>query len=123
TVTPTPAAPAAKPTPAPAATSGAESGNSVLDLIEQYWYVPAGLIAILIILVVLRFVRARQEDEFDRSLGRLQPSFETSGSEAASDTVPVRTLPSSRAEMSYRVEETGPHEQPQFATTPDAALG
>ena len=60
----------------------------MLDLIEQYWYVPAGLMAILIILVVLRFVRARQEDEFDRSLGRLQPSFETSATEGvrASDT-------------------------------------
>ncbi|HEX2790545.1 MAG TPA: FimV/HubP family polar landmark protein [Steroidobacteraceae bacterium] len=88
----------------------------MLDLIEQYWYVPAGLMAILIILVVLRFVRARQEDEFDRSLGRLQPSFETSATDAlrASDTVPVRTLPSSGAETSYRVEETGPHEQPSF---------
>jgi pilus assembly protein FimV len=117
---PVPATPAAKPTSAPAAASG-ESGNSVLDLIEQYWYVPAGLMAILIILVVLRFVRARQEDEFDRSLGRLQPSFETSSEASrASDTVPVRTLPSSRAEMSYRVEETGPHEQPQFAA-PDPA--
>jgi pilus assembly protein FimV len=114
TVTPPPAAPTAKPSAAPA--PSAESGNSVLDLIEQYWYVPAGLIAILIILVVLRFVRARQEDEFDRSLGRLQPSFETSGTDAvrASDTVPVRTLPSSGAETSYRVEETGPHEQPNF---------
>ena len=114
TVTPPPPAPPAKPSAAPA--PSAESGNSVLDLIEQYWYVPAGLIAILIILVVLRFVRARQEDEFDRSLGRLQPSFETSGTDAvrASDTVPVRTLPASGAETSYRVEETGPHEQPNF---------
>ncbi len=112
---PAPAA-AAKPSTAPAAAVSAESGNSVLDLIEQYWYVPAGLIAILIILVVLRFVRARQEDEFDRSLGRLQPSFETSATEGvrASDTVPVRTLPSSGAETSYRVEETGAHEQPNF---------
>jgi pilus assembly protein FimV len=123
--TPPPAVtPVAKPTPTPAATS-AESGNSLLDLIEQYWYVPAGLIAILIILVVLRFVRARQEDEFDRSLGRLQPSFETSANDGvrASDTVPVRTLPDSRAEMSYKVEETGPHEQPTFAPAADIGLG
>jgi pilus assembly protein FimV len=123
TPTPTPPPPAAKPSTAPAA--NAESGNSVLDLIEQYWYVPAGLIAILIILVVLRFVRARQEDEFDRSLGRLQPSFETSGSEAAraSDTVPVRTLPSSGADTSYRVEESGPHEQPSFDHHPALDAG
>jgi pilus assembly protein FimV len=123
TLTPPTAAPEAKPKPAPAVASS-ESGHSVLDLIEQYWYVPAGLLAVLIVLVVLRFVRARQEDEFDRSLGRLQPSFETSATDAvrASDTVPVRTLPASRAEMSYKVEETGPHEQPSFARPADSSL-
>jgi pilus assembly protein FimV len=124
---PTPAPPAAappvvKPTPAPVAT-GAEGGNSLLDLIEQYWYVPAGLLAVLIILVVLRFVRARQEDEFDRSLGRLQPGFETSADASrATDTVPVRTLPSAGGETSYRVEESGPHEQPTFEQPPDMGL-
>ncbi|HEY3731918.1 MAG TPA: FimV/HubP family polar landmark protein [Steroidobacteraceae bacterium] len=108
----TPAAPAAK----PAAATPAETGSSLLDLIEQYWYVPAALLAVLIILVVLRFVRARQEDEFDRSLGRLQPAFEnTPEGVRATDTVPVRTLPPSRGEMSYSVEESGPHEQPSFA--------
>jgi pilus assembly protein FimV len=126
-VTPPPAPPAAappvvKPGTAPVAASG-EAGNSLLDLIEQYWYVPAGLLAVLIILVVLRFVRARQEDEFDRSLGRLQPSFETSADAVrASDTVPVRTLPSVGGETSYRVEESGPHEQPTFEQPPDMGL-
>jgi pilus assembly protein FimV len=118
-------APQSKPTPAPApAVASAESGNSLLDLIEQYWYVPAALLAVLIVLVVLRFVRARQEDEFDRSLGRLQPSFETPADDSvrSSDTVPVRTLPSARPEMSYRVEETGGHEAPSFAPTADSSL-
>lgn len=122
-ITPPTAVPEAKPKSAPAVVSS-ESGNSLLDLIERYWYVPAGLMAVLIILVVLRFVRARQEDEFDRSLGRLQPSFETSATDAVrpSDTVPVRTLPASRAEMSYKVEETGAHEQPNFARPADSSL-
>jgi pilus assembly protein FimV len=126
-VTPPPAPlaaapPVVKPASAPAAANG-EAGNSLLDLIEQYWYVPAGLLAVLIILVVLRFVRARQEDEFDRSLGRLQPSFETSADAVrASDTVPVRTLPSAGGETSYRVEESGPHEQPTFEQPPDMGL-
>jgi pilus assembly protein FimV len=122
--TPPAAAPTVvKPVNAPPATSG-ESGNSLLDLIEQYWYVPAALLAVLIILVVLRFVRARQEDEFDRSLGRLQPGYESSASDAlrASDTVPVRTLPAAGGETSYRVEESGPHEQPIFEQAPDATL-
>ena len=122
---PATAAPESKPAPAPApAAANAESGNSLLDLIEQYWYVPAALLAVLIVLVVLRFVRARQEDEFDRSLGRLQPSFETPADDSvrASDTVPVRTLPSARPEMSYRVEETGGHEQPSFSPPADTSL-
>ena len=125
TVTPAPPAPPeAKPKSAPAVPSP-ESGHSLLDLIGQYWYVPAGLMVVLIILVVLRFVRARQEDEFDRSLGRLQPSLETSATETevrAADTVPVRTLPASSAEMSYRVEETGAHEQPSFTKPADSTL-
>jgi len=117
--------PATAPTPPPAtAAVNAESGNSLLDLVEQYWYVPAGLLAVLIVLVVLRFVRARQEDEFDRSLGRLQPSFETPADDSlrSNDTVPVRTLPSARPEMSYRVEETGGHEQPSFPPVADSSL-
>jgi len=116
---PAAATPAAKPS-APAA-AGGEAGNSLLDLIEKYWYVPAGLLAVLIILVVLRFVRARQEDEFDRSLGRLQPSFETPATDTLrpSDTVPVRTLPPAGAETSYHVEESGAHEQPAFEQPPD----
>jgi pilus assembly protein FimV len=122
-VTPPAVTPPAAAPKAPSAPAASESGNSVLDLIEQYWYVPAGLLAVLIVLVVLRFVRARQEDEFDRSLGRLQPSYETPSGDAvrASDTVPVRTLPTSNAEMSYRVEETGGHEQPAFDAQADAS--
>jgi pilus assembly protein FimV len=123
TPAPSAAAPENKPAPLPApSSSGTESGNSILDLIEQYWYVPAGLLAVLIILVVLRFVRARQEDEFDRSLGRLQPSFENADGARSSDTVPVRTLPSAHPEMSYHVEETGSHDTPGVAPASAAAL-
>jgi pilus assembly protein FimV len=109
--------------PKPAAAPAAESGNSILDLIEEYWYVPAGLLAVLIILLVIRFVRARQEDEFDRSLGRLQPNFDA-GSTAtlrAADTVPVRTLADPQREGSYRVEESGTHEQPMIETAAASA--
>jgi pilus assembly protein FimV len=95
--------------PAPAA------GASFLDLIKEYWYVPAILILIVIVLLAMRVWRARQEDEFDRSLGRLHPAFEgtsTSSALRSVDTMPVRTLPASAGEQSYRVEESGTHEQP-----------
>lgn len=109
---PKPAQPAAKPAAAP---SG--GGTSFTDLLVQYWYVPAALIAILAVLLVLRAVRARQEDAFDRSLGRLSgaAASETAAEARTSDTVPVRALPGAHEEQSYRVEESGAHEQPAAA--------
>ena len=110
-----PPAPVVKPAVTPAPVAGA-SGNSILDLAKEYWYLPAGLVAILLLLLIVRAVRARQEDAFDRSLGRLsQPGFDSKPAEEQSrlsDTVPLRTLASTREEQSYRVEESGTHEQP-----------
>ncbi|HEY2419749.1 MAG TPA: FimV/HubP family polar landmark protein, partial [Steroidobacteraceae bacterium] len=106
--------PTAKPTVTPAPAAGA-SGNSFIDLAKEYWYLPAGLVAVLLILLIVRAVRARQEDAFDRSLGRLsQPGFDSKPAEQPriSDTVPVRALAPAREEQSYRVEESGTHEQP-----------
>ena len=113
-----PAPATTKPKPAPAA-AATPAGNSFVDLLVQYWYVPAALVVILIVLLVLRAVRARQEDAFDRSLGRLS----TTGFESqpvaepprTADTVPVRALAPSRDEQAYRVEESGAHEQPPGA--------
>ena len=107
---------AVKPPPAPAA---APPSTSFLDLLVQYWYLPAALVAVLVVLLVMRAVRARQEDAFDRSLGRLStPGFDNRPAPEqpqASDTVPVRALAPSREEQSYRVEESGAHEQPPGA--------
>jgi pilus assembly protein FimV len=106
---PAPAKPVVAPTPAPT------GGTSVVDLIEEYWFIPAALLLIVIALVVMRIVRSRQEDEFDRSVGRLHPTFEGTATSSALrpvDTMPVRTLPASVGEQSYRVEESGIHEQP-----------
>ncbi len=131
---PAPAAPAAEPPPpapaepapvaattppkpiAPVAVHPVESDTSMLDLAIEYWYVPAGLLLILIALLVVRAVRARQEDAFDRSLGRMpQPDFEPpQPAKARSDTVPVRALNTARDEQSYKVEESGSHEAPVF---------
>jgi pilus assembly protein FimV len=125
-------APAAAPTPPPApkpqaappaAAPAASTGTSFLDLLMQYWYVAAGLVAVLVILLVVRAVRSRQEDAFDRSLGRLsQPGFESKPviESRQSDTVPVRALPG-REEQSYRVEESGAHEQPAGLAAADTS--
>jgi len=100
-----------------------QSGNSMLDLLSEYWYVPAALIAILIALLVVRAVRARQEDAFDQSLGRLStPPYEPGpGATPRTDTVPVRALAPAHEEPSYRVEESGAHERPVFDEPIDLA--
>ncbi|HTW75677.1 MAG TPA: FimV/HubP family polar landmark protein [Steroidobacteraceae bacterium] len=121
-ITTAPPAPPAHARPAPvrrpvtaARPRAAEPGNSMLDLVLEYWYVPAGLLAILIALLVLKVVRTRQEDAFDRSLGRLStPALEPAPAKPTrGDTVPVRTM-TSKEEPAYRVEETGSHQQPTF---------
>jgi pilus assembly protein FimV len=119
---PAAAPPAAPVTPAPkAAATAASPSNSFVDLLEEYWYIPAVLIVILVVLLVMRAVRSRQEDAFDRSIGRLSPaSFDAKPSpepETESDTVPVRALAGKREEQSYSVEESGTHEQPVLAGT------
>jgi pilus assembly protein FimV len=129
------AVPAAAPKPvaSPATTHAAakpkspasESGNSMLDLIAEFWYVPALLVVVLIVLVVVRFVRAKQEDAFDRSLGRLsEGGFEATGtSTLRSDTVPVRPLAPSRDQQSYQVQESGTHVQPTLEQLPEIDAG
>jgi pilus assembly protein FimV len=114
--TPEPAPPGVKPAIPPAAVAAPAAGTSIMDLIEEYWYVPAILVAIVLGLLAMRAIRARQEDEFDRSVGRLHPAFEgtvtSSALRAVDNTMPVRTLPATIGEQSYRVEESGAHEQP-----------
>jgi pilus assembly protein FimV len=127
--TPTPAPPAAAPAPPPAAAAAPSpppaakptkpaapaAGTSFTDLLVQYWYVPAALVVVLIVLLVMRAVRARQEDAFDRSLGRLSGLESRPEELRTTDTVPVRALAPAREETAYRVEESGAHEQPPGA--------
>ena len=131
-----PPAPAAAPTPTPpspakpavVAAPAAAPSTSFMDLLIQYWYLPAVLIAVLLVLLVLRLVRSRQEDAFDRSLGRLStPGFDSkpaaSEPSRAADTMPVRALSPTREEQSYRVEESGAHEQPTAVRSDTSASG
>jgi len=127
TPTPTPTPPPAK--PAVVAAPAAAPSTSFVDLLIQYWYLPAALIAVLLVLLVMRLVRSRQEDAFDRSLGRLStPGFEARPPAASepsrtADTVPVRALSPTREEQSYRVEESGAHEQPSGVRGDTSASG
>jgi pilus assembly protein FimV len=105
--------PAARPPHAMARASG-EQGNSMLDLVLEYWYIPAGVLAVLIALLVARAVRARQDDALDRSLGELPDMPPEPAGKPRSDTLPVRAISAGREEPSYSVEESGTHQRPHF---------
>jgi pilus assembly protein FimV len=114
---------AAAPAPAAPPVSAAKSAppasqGSLLDMVAEYWYVPAALVLLAVgALVALRVLRARQEEEFDRSLNRLgsmtidRPMARAPVSDR-DNTVPLRAA---KPEQSFLVEESGSHEQPQFA--------
>ncbi len=68
--------------------------SAVVGLLLQYWYVLALVVILLIALLAVRALRARREDAFDRSLGRLStPEFEPEPCpRQRTDTMPVRSL-------------------------------
>jgi pilus assembly protein FimV len=88
----------------------------IAGLLQQYWYVLAAVLLLLIGFAAVRAMRARREDAFDRSLGRLStPEFEPeAATKSRTDTMPVRTMAGAREEPSYSVEESGTHQQPVF---------
>jgi pilus assembly protein FimV len=116
----TPAAPA---TAAPmAATPKAASppAGSITDWIIEHWYVPVGLLALLLAGIMgLRAYRAREADEDDQSFDRLSShAFDQVSSSTA--TLPVRVLPDTDA-SAILVEESGSHRSPAPAPKPVAA--
>ena len=96
----------------PHAAAPPASSNSIVDVVLQHWYVPAVLLLVLVGFLAVRWVRSRQEDAFDRSLGELTPAADEAA--RTNDTMPVRTMAGSRQEPSYRVEESGNYQRPSF---------
>ena len=94
--------------------------GSPLDLVKQYWWALAALVAVVAAWVGLRKWRERQQNRFDDSLGHLatMPAARALGDR---DEAP------SRAD-SMVVEESGEHERPAFdaegrpAATPHVAV-
>jgi pilus assembly protein FimV len=116
-------APAAAPAPPPAepAAKAAEpdpvAEGSLLDKIKEFWWAGAALLVALLALFGLRAWRARQQSEFDDSLGRLAGG----GADRefnAGDTAPIRAI---EPEPGFLVEETGTHERPRFTGGPGEA--
>ncbi|HEV7631560.1 MAG TPA: FimV/HubP family polar landmark protein, partial [Steroidobacteraceae bacterium] len=104
-------APAAPSAPA-AATPAAPPGPSLVDRLKDFWYVPVGLIALLLIVLGLRKARARRENAFDRSLGSF--TNDSASRDYSSDTLPLRKPNIGKDDESFLVEESGAHERPAF---------
>ena len=108
------AEPAPAPEQRPAATPApAEEEGSLFDTLASYWWAALALIAAVLALLGFRAFRARQRNEFDDSLSRLQAgSADAFARESSGDTQPLRAPERDEA---FVVEETGTHERPRFA--------
>ncbi len=92
-----------------------QSSGSIMDLVKQYWWALALLVAAIAAFVGLRAWRERRQSSFNDSLGHLNANADsvTGEHEANFDTQPLMPL---RAE-SILVEESGSHAKPRFDGT------
>jgi pilus assembly protein FimV len=112
-------APEPAPEPAPAAEPAAPADEGLVGLLKQYWYLPAGLVVLLLALLGVRSARRRREASLDASLGfgsAIEPGFR----DTSADTLPLRKPNISGADeaRNFVVEETGAHDRPTFAGGP-----
>src|SRR5882672_11478945 len=116
--------PAEKPLVAAKTAPAAPASGSWLNWLLDNWYVPLVVIALLFAaLFGWRGMRARQSQEFDRTLDHLaNPPMEApSRSVRPAETQPIRAL-HSRDEPSFVVEESGTHQAPQIGEAELAAM-
>jgi pilus assembly protein FimV len=115
---PPPVAVKPAPAPKPSAAPSAQQGGSMLDWLLSNWYVPLGILAVLLAgLFGWRHMRSRQGQEFDRTLDRLSsPPFEAAARSVVrpTETQPMRAL-QAKEESSFLVEESGTHEAPRIS--------
>src|SRR5712675_1318787 len=120
-----PAPPAAEKPQLPAkAAPATPASGSWLDWLVDNWYV--ALIGVALFFAELlgwRSMRARQSQEFDRTLDHLaSPPMEASSRSARpAETQPIRAL-HSREESSFVVEESGTHQAPRIGEAELAAM-
>ncbi|MEO6186577.1 MAG: FimV/HubP family polar landmark protein [Steroidobacteraceae bacterium] len=89
----------------------AESGTSLFDTLKAFWFVPVGLLVLLLGALGLRAAR-RRRDESSESLAPFAVAA-SSQRDPSSDTFPLRR-PIDSDDRSILVEESGTHERPTF---------
>jgi pilus assembly protein FimV len=110
------AAPAATPEPvaeAPQPVAPPEPG--LFDLLSKFWYIPVGLLALVLGLMGIRALRRRSAaPSFDSGLGTMVADSLPLGRESSSNTFPLRKAPEFK-EQAFVVEEaTGTQERVSF---------
>ncbi|MEO6079256.1 MAG: FimV/HubP family polar landmark protein [Steroidobacteraceae bacterium] len=99
----------AKPAPPPVVE---DTGPSLLDRLKEFWFVPAGLLAALLLAVLgVRAARRRRETSVD-SLAPFDLAAATPVRDTSSDTFPLRRPLTEADDPSILVEESGTHERP-----------
>ncbi len=120
------AQPVPEPAPKPVAVSApaAREGGSFVGWLLGNWKVVLGALAILLGGVFgWRALRARQSQEFDRTLDRLSsPPLEAAvRATRGTETQPIRAL-QPKEDTSFVVEESGTHEAPRISERDVAAM-
>jgi len=122
---PVPAEPAKRPRRPVAAAEETVEGNSLIDTLKSLWWVIALAVVAIAGLLGLRAWRARQQSEFDDSLGRLAAASagaDTFGGGGFGDDQPsFRETPTVADEDAFRVEESGSYQRPRFEGAPAPA--
>ena len=105
--------PVPAPAPAPKAAVPAESGSGLIDKLKAFWFIPVGLLLLLIGALVMRAVRSRRQSSMDN----LEPFAVARGAgnerDSGSDTFPLRKHVLDRDDPIV-VEESGTHQRPSF---------
>lgn len=104
----------ATPAAAPAAPPAGEAGPSLIDRLKALWFIPAGLIVLLLGLFGLRAARRKREQELEAGLAAYSP-VEPEYREPSSNTLPLRKPVGDSHETSFVVEESGTHHRMNLA--------
>jgi pilus assembly protein FimV len=105
-------APAKPPVVKPAATPAPAAGPSLLERLQAFWFVPVGLLVLVLGALGLRAARRRREASADM----MAPFAVAAASprDSSSDTFPLRKPVIDGDDRSILVEESGTHERPTF---------
>ncbi|MGC4028279.1 MAG: FimV/HubP family polar landmark protein [Steroidobacteraceae bacterium] len=101
--------------PAAAPASAPEAGPTLIDRLKALWYIPVGLLVLLLGWLGLRSARRKREQELDAGLGAFGAGAGPEFRESSSNTLPLRKPVADADEAGFLVEESGTHQRINLA--------